>query len=351
LRSARPIRLTAVAANRGEAIMHRTTRVPSAPVVPLCLAAFALALCLATPASAQNSRWGANYFPNVTLTTQDGEKVRFYDDLVKGKVVAIDLIYTTCKYACPLETARLAQVQKLLGDRMGKDVFFYSITIDPENDTPAVLKDYAEKFHAGPGWLFLTGKLEDIDLISKKLGIYNEPDPSNKDGHAPSLVVGNETTGQWMRNSALDNPGFLARTIGDWMSSWTNQRMVRTGSGSDGQPLKFAQGQYEFTTHCAPCHSIGQGNRIGPDLLGVTGTRSREWLQRFIAEPDRVLADGDPIARDLVEKFRQVRMPRLDLTRADVTDIIAYLDAQTTAIRAIAGGESAAKAGTPEKQR
>ena len=127
--------------------------------------------------SAQNSRWGANYFPNVPLTTQDGKTVHFYDDLIKGKIVAINLIYTTCKYACPLETARMRQVQQVLGDRMGKDVFFYSITIDPEHDTPAVLKDYAEKFHAGPGWLFLTGKQADIDLIQRKVGLYSTPDP------------------------------------------------------------------------------------------------------------------------------------------------------------------------------
>ena len=99
--------------------------------------------------------------------------------------------------------------QKLLGDRMGRDVFFYSITIDPEHDTPAVLKAYAEKFHAGPGWLFLTGKKADIDLISRKLGLYSEPDPST-DGHTPHLLIGNEATGQWIRNSALDNPRFLA---------------------------------------------------------------------------------------------------------------------------------------------
>jgi len=61
--------------------------------------------------SAQN-RWGSNYFPNVTLTTQDGKKVQFYDDLIKGKIVAVNLIYTTCKYACPLETARLTGAQK-----------------------------------------------------------------------------------------------------------------------------------------------------------------------------------------------------------------------------------------------
>jgi protein SCO1/2 len=87
-------------------------------------------------AAAQSGRAAAR-IPNVTLITQDGDAVRFYDDLIKGKIVAINLIYTTCKYSCPLETARLAQVQKLLGDRMGRDVFFYSITIDPEHDTPA----------------------------------------------------------------------------------------------------------------------------------------------------------------------------------------------------------------------
>src|SRR3954447_5853833 len=118
----------------------------------------AILLVSANATAAQNSRWGANYFPNVTLTTQDGATVHFYDDLIKGKIVAINLIYTTCKYACPLETARLAQVQSVLGDRMGRDVFFYSITIDPEHDTPAVLKAYAAKYQAGPGWTFLTGK-------------------------------------------------------------------------------------------------------------------------------------------------------------------------------------------------
>src|SRR5579871_5845307 len=145
----------------------------------------------ATVAAYDNSHWGANYFPNVQLTTQDGTTVHFYDDLIKGKIVVIDLIYTHCVDACPLETARLAQVQKMLGDRVGKDIFFYSISIDPAQDTPAVLKAYAEKYHAGPGWLFLTGKQEDIDLISKKLGLYTPPNQRNRDGHSPAVLLGN----------------------------------------------------------------------------------------------------------------------------------------------------------------
>ena len=100
--------------------MRRKILAGFAPRAALCLTALVLAASHAALAAADNARWGAGYFPNVTLTTQDGAPVRFYDDLVKGKIVAINLIYTTCKYACPLETARLSQVAKLLGDRMGE---------------------------------------------------------------------------------------------------------------------------------------------------------------------------------------------------------------------------------------
>jgi len=284
-----------------------------------------LCLLISAPAGAQNSRWGAGYFPNVELTTQDGKVVHFYDDLIKGKIVALDLIYTTCQYACPLETARLVQVQKLLGDRMGKDVFFYSITIDPAHDTPPVLKAYAEKFGAGPGWLFLTGTQADIDLISRKTGLYTEPDPNNPDGHTPGLLVGNEATGQWMRNSALDNPKFLARTIGDWLNSW--QTAKKTGIPfSEAPELTIDQGQYRFHNHCAACHTIGKGDRIGPDLAGVTAARDRDWLKQFILRPDKVYEAGDPIAVALRAKYNGVRMPNLALTKYDADLLIEYLD-------------------------
>ena len=305
-----------------------------------------LCLLISAPAGAQNSRWGAGYFPNVELTTQDGKVVHFYDDLIKGKIVALDLIYTTCQYACPLETARLAQVQKLLGDRMGKDVFFYSITIDPDHDTPAVLKAYAEKFGAGPGWLFLTGTQADIDLISRKTGLYTEPDPNNPDGHTPSLLVGNETTGQWMRNSALDNPKFLSRTIGDWLNSW--QTAKKTGIPfADAPELKIDQGQYRFHNHCAACHTIGKGDRIGPDLAGVTASRDRDWLAQFILRPDKVFEAGDPIAVALRAKYKDVRMPNLSLTKNDVTLLIEYMDREGREAAKSAATEAAAKSAAP----
>jgi protein SCO1 len=281
-----------------------------------------------TPASADSHR-GAEYFTNVVLTTQDGVKVHFYDDLLKGRIVAINLIYTNCEFSCPLETARLAQVQKLLGDRVGKDIFFYSISIDPVRDTPAALKAYAEKFHAGPGWTFLTGKKEDIDLLSRKLGLYSDP-KLTKDGHTPHLLIGNEATGQWQRDSASDNPKFLANLIGNVMSSWKNASATAPKkSYSEATPIDLSNtGKYLFSKECAACHTIGHGDKIGPDLLGVTNVRDRAWLKRYIHEPDKMLAEKDPVAVELFSKYKEVRMPNLRVGEADMDALITFLISQ-----------------------
>jgi protein SCO1 len=281
---------------------------------------------LAPAGAAARSRWGADYFPNVALTTHEGKVVRFYDDLLAGKVVAIDLIYTHCQYSCPLETARLAQVQRMLGDRVGKDVFFYSITLDPRRDTPEVLKAYAQKFGAGPGWLFLTGNADDIKLISKKLGLASDGPVPNADGHTPDLMIGDVAKGQWMRNSAVDNPRMLATTIERFLDGW--QAASSRRSYADAPALSFTKGQYLYATRCAACHTIGEGDRVGPDLAGVTAARDGAWLTRFIAAPDRVLESGDPVARALYAKYKQVNMPNLSLNEADVAALIEYLAAR-----------------------
>src|SRR3984893_12057128 len=173
-----------------------------------------------TPVSAVT--WGANYFPNIPLTTQDGKTVHFYDDILKDKKVVINFIYTKCGASCPLETARLAQVQRILGDRMGRDIFFYSFSVDPVRDTPEELKAYAEKFHAGPGWLFLTGKKADIDTVRKKFGLAARAGQNEITDHSTSLMIGNTAAGQWIRDSSLDNPQYLAVIIRDWLSSWAD---------------------------------------------------------------------------------------------------------------------------------
>jgi protein SCO1/2 len=279
---------------------------------------------------ASTGRRGADYFTNIVLTTQDGAKVHFYDDLLKGKIVVIDLFYTQCLDSCPLETARLAQVQRMLGDRVGKDIFFYSISIDPKRDSPEELKAYAKKYHVGPGWLFLTGDKTDIDLISKRLGLYSEPDPSDRDGHTPYVLLGNEPTGQWIRNSATDNPRRLALVIGDWLNSWKTAKPGKSYAEVPQLSLND-KGKYLFATQCAACHSIGLGDQIGPDLLGVTSVREAAWLRRFIATPDKMLAEKDPIATALFAKYNQVIMPNLRLGGADLNDLITFLQAQSRA--------------------
>ncbi|HEV7551655.1 MAG TPA: SCO family protein [Candidatus Angelobacter sp.] len=313
--------------------MRRTGKARFVTVAAIFLIAILYIAAGSTPAAADNARWGANYFPNVILTTQDGTKVRFYDDVLKGKSVVIDLIYTHCVDACPLETARLVQVQKMLGDRVGKDIFFYSISIDPAHDTPKVLKEYAQKYHIGPGWTFLTGKKSDIDLISKKLGLYTEPDPNDRDGHTPSVLIGNEPGGQWMRNSATDNARFLANMIGNWLNSWQSAKVVDAKSSYDkAPPIDISDnGRYIFTTHCAACHTIGHGEKIGPDLLGVTSVRDHSWLERFISTPDRVIAEKDPIAVALYKKYNGVNMPNLRLTDAELHNLIDFLERQSAA--------------------
>jgi protein SCO1/2 len=302
-----------------------SVRTRSLAVVGVLCVAAVLAAYDGVTVAAQNAQWGANYFPNVTLTTQHGDKVRFYDDLIKGKIVAVNLIYTTCKYACPLETARLAQVQRLLGARMGRDVFFYSITIDPQHDTPEVLKQYADTFDAGPGWLFLTGKQEDIDLISRKTGLYSKPESSNPDGHTPHLLVGNEVTGQWLRNSGVDDPRFLATTIDTWLNSWQTAAKP-TRSYADAPAIKITPGEYTFQKHCSACHTVGAGDRIGPDLGTVVSRRDRIWLQRFIADPAALRDRGDATAKALAARYQPAVMPTLGLEAGEVAEVIGYIE-------------------------
>jgi len=280
------------------------------------------------PAVTASAHPDASHFPNVELFTQNGEKVRFYDDLIKDKVVAINLIYTTCKYSCPLETARLVQLQKLLGNRMGKDIFFYSISIEPEHDTPQVLKDYAEKYHVGPGWLFLTGKGTDIKLISHKLGLDVLPRADDPDGHTAHLLIGNEVTGLWMRNSALDNTRFLAAKI-EQIMGYGSPSLDIGKSSTTAASLTLDKGQYLFATRCAACHTIGGGDKVGPDLLGVTNVRDRAWLAKFIADSDKLIQEKDPIATALFQKYKGIRMPKLFLTEADMNTLIEYMKTET----------------------
>ena len=271
------------------------------------------------PVAAQ--RYGANYFPNIALTTQDGKTVRFYDDLLKDKVVAINFIYTSCTEVCPLETANLVQVYKQLGERAGRDVLFYSISIDPKNDTPEVLKAYAAKF--GAPWLFLTGRPEDIQLLGRKLGLLRDRDVAAGSHHSAQLLLGDEPKGQWQRNSAVDSPGFLAARMGTFFG-W---RDSAPGKSYAQAAIPVVQnGQRLFQSKCSACHTLGQGDRVGPDLAGVTKRRDRAWLVRYISEPEVLLAAKDPTALALFHRYKEIRMPNLKLGKSDVADLLSFLE-------------------------
>jgi protein SCO1/2 len=216
----------------------------------------------------------------------------------------------------------------MMGDRMGKDVFFYSISIEPETDTPEVLKAYAEKYHVGPGWLFLTGNPADIKLLSHKLGLDSLPAIDDPDGHTPHLLIGNEASGLWMKNSALDNTRFLAMKI-EHLTGYASPNLTTVKDSTTASKLNIDMGQYLFATRCAACHTIGNGDKIGPDLLGVTNVRDRAWLARMIVDANKMIEEKDPIATALFKKYKEIRMPPLGLPEADVNILIEYMKIQT----------------------
>ncbi len=280
-------------------------------------------------AAPPGSPWGKEYFPNVQLINQDGKKLKFYDDLLKDKVVAINFIYTHCGNSCPAETASLKQVKKLLGDRVGKDIFFYSISVDPEHDTPAVLKDYANRFRVGEGWQFLTGHKEDVVLIRKKFGLYrgDNTEQGKPDQHSINFIIGNESTGQWMKKTPFDEPKSLA-----WLLSYTlpankiKPEGNRTSYHEAKQYAKPGKAEDIFRFRCQACHSLGVDDGLGPGLLNVVNNRGRAWLTKWLKAPDEMLAAKDPIAIKQFEKFDRIIMPNLKLTDAEVKALIDYLD-------------------------
>ena len=151
----------------------------------------------------------AKYFTDVELVNQDGKTVRFYTDVLKGKTVVVNAFFTTCTSVCPPMNRNMEKIQEALGDRVGKDVFFVSITVDPETDTPVRLKEYSKKFHAGPGWMFLTGKKENLDWALYKLGQYVEA----KDDHTTVFIIGNEPTGLWKKAFGMANIAELVQVV------------------------------------------------------------------------------------------------------------------------------------------
>lgn len=137
-----------------------------------------------------------DYFTNLEVIDQDGNRLRFYDDVLKGKVVAINFIFTNCQGACPLMTQNLSMVRDMLGVELGTDIHFVSISIDPVRDTPAAMKEFAETHRADQkGWRFVTGNPENLGYIVKKLGQYTD----DVEAHSTLLIAANVRTAHWTK--------------------------------------------------------------------------------------------------------------------------------------------------------
>lgn len=160
------------------------------------------------------------HFPNVLLTAHTGKQVRFYDDLIKDKIVVINFMYVKCDGVCPGITANLVKLQKLLGPRLGHDIFMYSFTLKPEEDSPEVLRRYATAYHAKKGWTFFTGTPDDMELLRRSLG-FTDPDPrldADKSNHIGNIRYGNEPLQLWGSCPGLSKPSWMAESISwvDW---------------------------------------------------------------------------------------------------------------------------------------
>jgi cytochrome oxidase Cu insertion factor (SCO1/SenC/PrrC family) len=154
------------------------------------------------------------YFTDTRLLNQDGREVRFYTDALRGKIVLISFIYTSCTDICPILMHNLTDVQASLGDRFGKDVFFVSISVDPEDDTPEELRKYAERYGAKPGWIFLTGPKKDVDAVIRRFGEFM----ADFEEHSMTFVLGDVKNARWSKMRGDLPPGIVLARILDLLS-------------------------------------------------------------------------------------------------------------------------------------
>ena len=175
-------------------------------------------------------------FPNVTLKAHNGKTVKFYDDLIKGKFVTLNFMYINCADGtCPVTTYNLKMLQEHLKHRVGRDMFMYSITVDPKRDSLEMLRNYADVHGVGPGWLFLRAEPQDTEILRRHLGFYDRNPARDADqaNHAGMVRFGNEPRQLWGTTSGLASPRAMARAIltADWPGGRPAPAVPSTPSG------------------------------------------------------------------------------------------------------------------------
>lgn len=161
-------------------------------------------------AAASDQEKARAYFTDTVLKDHNGNDVRFYSDILEGKTVVVSFIFTSCTDACPLINQNLKKIQARLGERMGEDIVFVSISVDPETDTPETLNVYRQDYDAGDGWVFLTGDVAAVETVSSKLGQVFE-----KEAHLTALLIGNTATARWRKVPAYLPDNVIASQIID----------------------------------------------------------------------------------------------------------------------------------------
>jgi len=192
-----------------------------------------------TPDAPSPKQWGTTspreiirrrYFPDVTLVTHEGKKVRFYEDLIKDKCVMMNFMYARCTGICSPVTANLKRAQALLKDHIGRDMFMYSFTLKPEEDSPEALRDYVKDRKIAPGWTFLTGSPDDLLLVRRRLGFYDldparDADTSN---HTGMVRYGNEPLMLWAAFPGVQLPEAIVKSM-IWVASPSKGEPTRKG--------------------------------------------------------------------------------------------------------------------------
>ncbi|MFT5166368.1 MAG: protein SCO1/2 [Saprospiraceae bacterium] len=208
-------------------------------------------VCCFDGTSKGDSKLGLVDIPELSLLNQDGETVQL-SELIKGKVVAMNFIFTTCTTVCPPMGANFTQLKKLMGDHVDKDLVMISVSIDPAIDTPQRLKKWSEKFNPGSGWTLLTGKKNEVDKLLKTLKVYTPL----KEDHAPVLIMGSQGEDNWIRTDGLADPTILAKALNNYLDK-----------SAPSKSMLLDENDLNYFTNTVLVNQRGEGMRFYEDLL------------------------------------------------------------------------------------
>lgn len=178
-----------------------------------CFFSLAVWAAVIPPVSGEAMRVPVTLQDIALVDANSGRRMNLVSDVMGDKVVVLNFIFTACSMSCPLQSASLAQVQKLLGAKMGKQVVFVSVSLDPYSDTPARLREFANAHRAGAGWHFFTGDPRSIDELRQG---FNAFDP-RRDEHPPVIAIGRAQSSDWSRLYGLPEPAAIAAEIDAWL--------------------------------------------------------------------------------------------------------------------------------------